>query len=208
MGGMGSGKTTVADHLLKHLKNGKKLTIAKPIKNIESNLDIMTNDEIIDEYIKPYATVNTFQRFIWKNIFDEARKIPKDGGKNRKRLQYIGTDGGRLKIHNNIWIDIAVGMSKTKPDVTWVVDDCRFKNEAEAFFKEGWLPVFLFIEPRVQVDRLIDLYGDAFDPKTLNHASEVELKEILIPTKSIFISYDDIEKTLANIKAYVWDELT
>lgn len=209
MGGMGSGKTTVANHLRFHLKNTKKLTLADPIKDIVRNIDIMSNVELLDSFIKPFYTTSPTDLYdeTWYKIFYRTREIPLEGGKERKRLQYLGTEGARKQIADDIWIQIAFGKAALEPEVIWVVDDCRFKNEAESFSKAGWLPIYLHIEPKLQIDRLIELYQDEFDPLTLNHDSEKELKNILIPTKCIFYSHDDIERTLKNIKAYVWEEL-
>ncbi len=221
IGGMGSGKTTVADYLAHYLPNAKRLTLAEPIKQIIANLDNMSDSALLDNFILPYYNPNDsvafqigikgeeYNNFIaeWSKIFFETRYIKKDGKKERKRLQFLGTDGARNKIDNDIWIKIALEKANKSPEVTWIIDDCRFVNEAGAFEQASWIPIYLHIEPENQIKRLIKLYGNSFDKKTLKHQSETDLKKLMIPVESIFVSYEDQKRTLGNIKKYIWEKL-
>ncbi len=207
IGGMGSGKTTVANYLTHYLPKAKRLTLAEPIKQIVSNIDIMSDEELLNNFIRPFYNATSEQLGTWERIFEETRTIPEDGKKNRKRLQFLGTDGARKRVDDQIWIKIAIEKARQEEKTIWVVDDCRFINEALAFDEAGWSPIYLHIEPEKQIDRLKKLYGSAFSENDLKHQSEIELKEIKVPTKSIFVSYENKEITLNNIKKYVWNEL-
>lgn len=80
-----------------------------------------------------------------------------ESGKDRKFLQFIGTEWAREK-NNNVWIDILVKKSReTKGNV--YVSDVRFRNEFDAMRKNNFV--------LVKVNR-----GGV---EVNNHSSEIEL---------------------------------
>ena len=57
----------------------------------------------------------------------------------REFLQKLGTDALRDGLHPNTWVNAL--MSEYKPDLNWIITDCRFINEANAVKKENGIIV-------------------------------------------------------------------
>lgn len=61
--------------------------------------------------------------------------------KDRKLLQWIGTDWARDTISKTLWVDLwqakARLIQETNPNAVVVCDDVRFDNEAETIIKSG-----------------------------------------------------------------------
>jgi hypothetical protein len=215
VGKMASGKTTVANYIIENYSNVKRLTLAGPVYDVVNNIDAMDWKEILDEYILPYYDprdgmarslgLDIPDEFLnkWKNIIEETKVIPNEKPKPRKRLQFLGTDGARKRIDDEIWIKIAFSKASNEPNTTWVIDDCRFKNEFTKFTNNNWLPIFLHTTKRVQKDRLNALYGE-FEESILTHPSEKEMDEICIPTECIINSNQPAELMLQDIKDFLW----
>ena len=199
-GKMTSGKTTVADFITKHYFGYEKISLADPIKDIVYKIDSMGDEELIENYISPYYKVTDRQKALWASIFFETRYIPKDGKKERARLQFLGTEGGRERIDKNLWVDILI--NKTMGG-NYVVDDCRFVNEANSFTNAGWIPIFLYVEKEDQYERIKKLYGEKFNFDQLNHGSEVEINKIKLPTESFIYSYKSKGQTLDKVQEYL-----
>jgi len=104
-GKMGSGKSTAVEYL--------KTAINRKV--------------VLVKFAEPLYLI---QDFVYRTC-DLPAPIPKD----RKLLQWIGTDWGREK-NPNLWVDLF--KSKVKflleqdPTSLIVCDDCRFNNEGEA----------------------------------------------------------------------------
>jgi hypothetical protein len=86
--------------------------------------------------------------------------------KDRKFLQWIGTEWGREK-NSNIWIDIALGRSSTNENC--FISDLRFQNEFDALKENGWTCVKL----KREYDN-ISIAGTGI----ITHISENELDNI------------------------------
>jgi len=193
VGKMASGKTTMADLIIREHPKFKRISLAEPIKDIVYNIDKMSDEELIKNFISPYYKLSDRQRTAFARILFETRYIPKDGGKERKRLQFLGTEGGRERIDQDIWVKILI---KKYKDGNHIVDDCRFINEAQTFYNSGWTPIFLLVSKEEQIERLKKLYGAKFSTDMLKHQSEIEIDEILIPTKSVVVSQKNKVYTL------------
>jgi hypothetical protein len=109
-------------------------------------------------------------------VYDRIRSVyrrPSTFVKDRKLLQWLGTDWGRDTISKTLWVDLwkarvkAVQQEFSKAIV--VCDDVRFDNEGEALTELGGLVV------RITSDRA----GDRIDTKAgiANHASEAGIAE-------------------------------
>lgn len=62
---------------------------------------------------------------------EKAAIIPGVGVSWRHAAQTLGTEWGRRCIREDIWTTLALRKC-TDPDGRYVIDDCRFENEAEA----------------------------------------------------------------------------
>ena len=170
---MCSGKTTVANHLLEKYKYNT-VSLAAPIKVMESELaDGIPSMTIVHKYMDH---LDPMQKAMFKNILDEALLIPREHPKPRKRLQFIGTEGGRNRISQSLWIDLANRTAETMSNA--IIDDVRFVNEFKYFRERGWKAIILTIAPDVQENRIRQLYGK-FDPAALSHPSETGVTDII-----------------------------
>ena len=198
-GKMASGKTTVSDYLVKTY-GYYHIALADPVKEIEAALDKMSNNDIYNEFIGKYLEYDMMDKAIFFKIFDEARAIPREEPKPRKRLQFIGTDGVRKRIDGKLWIKLAQAHAEQCQKENIVIDDVRFINEFNYFVEHHWFPIKLVVSPEEQDRRLKALYGE-YDPIILEHASEIEQNEILTEaTGGLLIQNDtDLPRTFSLI---------
>ncbi len=211
---MTSGKTTVADFLLKEISNSKKLTLAGPIYDLVDNIE-EDYKSLVDKYILPYydprnsveqkMNLDVSEDFYlkWQKILFETKFIPAEKPKSRKRLQFLGTDGARERIDDKIWIKIATEKARQEPNTTWIIEDCRFKNEFEWFENADWLPIFLYVSKRTQESRIKHLYGK-FSKSILEHPSEAEIDSIRVSTECIIDANQCIANMLHDVKEFLW----
>jgi len=180
IGPMGSGKTTVADHLVKN-HGYQKRTLAAAIKNIVADIeDGCRTDDIITKRILKYISLSDFEYKNMVTAIEMTKSIEHEIPKPRKRLQFLGTEGGRQMVRDSIWIDII--RATLWPGNKYVIDDVRFLNEYKAFLKANFTPIKLVLSPETQHTRLSNLYGN-YDPKILTHPSETEIASITIDPK-------------------------
>lgn len=210
---MTSGKTTAAELLIKEINNSKILRLSGPVYDLVNNVD-KDPKKLIDTYVLPYYDprdeiqtklgLDIPEEFYitWHQILFETKFIPKETPKPRKRLQFLGTDGARKRIDDEIWIKIADAKSRKNPETTWIIDDCRFKNEFEWFEKKHWQPIFLYVSKETQRERISKLYGN-FDESILEHPSEKEIDSMRIPTECIIDSNQSPEHMLNDIKEFL-----
>ncbi len=111
-GSMGSGKSTAVEEVIELATNNRhkvvNLKFAQPLYDIQN----FVYDRISQVYIPP-ATQQ----------------------KDRKLLQWLGTEWGRTQIKDSIWIDLwqaeVARLSNMGVDII-TCDDVRFENEAQA----------------------------------------------------------------------------
>lgn len=167
IGKMCSGKTTFA----KALENYQVMSLADPIKAVVWKLGEEELTSLLEEHIFSLVSLTDVQKEKMYKVCRETLAIKPTPPKNRERLQYFGTDGGRDQVDKNIWIRCL--MSRVKKSLMPVaVDDCRFVNEFDAM-KETFFPIILRVSKENQHKRLTNLYGN-YDKKILQHASEAE----------------------------------
>lgn len=138
-GGMGTGKSTAIDQL-RDLYDGR-----------------VTN-------VKFAQPLYDMQEYIYDRI-GSVIKRPEDFVKDRKLLQWLGTEWGRGTVSNTIWVDLwkAAAASEYLAGADIVVcDDVRFDNEAEAVKAMGGFVVKM----TTNTSRAISPNG------ITNHASE------------------------------------
>jgi len=147
-------------------------------------------------------------------IYDIARNYFEMKNKDRKLLQIIGTDAGRIMINENIWINRLVEDLKIvretekylqRSHTYYVSDDVRFKNEHIALKSAGWVGIYLDVPDDVRIQRLKNRDGTAQEA-TLQHVSELEIdtfKDELIKidaTQLLENMYKDITNLLNKLK--------
>lgn len=122
---MGSGKSTVADHLM--LRHGfVLLRFAGPLKAMTRSLllELGEPEEII-------------QRRLYGDLKEAV--IPALRHSCRHVMQQLGTEFGRQCLHPNVWIDITMARAAAllSSGSSVVIDDMRFANELGAVLAEG-----------------------------------------------------------------------
>jgi len=137
------------------------------------------------------------------------------GQKDRKLLQYIGTDAGRNHISEDIWVkrlieDLRiVRLTESAFSIIpsqYVCDDVRFFNESNALLKAGWTGLYIDVPEKIRIQRLMYRDGNA-QVNALQHSSETEVekfKDTLIsidgsvPIEDVFLQIDDIMRRYYN----------
>lgn len=141
-GKMGSGKSTAVEYLQRSL-----------------------NREVV--LIKFAQPMYDIQSFVYNTCF-LPQPIPKD----RKLLQWLGTEWGREK-DINLWVNIfkkrVKWLLEQNPTSLIVCDDCRFNNEAEAVKELGGVII--------EIDRPLEERNNSIKLENTSHASEAGLDQ-------------------------------
>jgi hypothetical protein len=147
-GGMGCGKSTAIESLKSHLGYAPTL-------------------------IKFAGPLYEMQEFIYNRIAKVYQR-PATFVKDRKLLQWLGTDWGRETISENVWVDIwQADVKDAMARGEFVVcDDVRFDNEAQLVRKLGGIVV--------RIDRLNNQAHAHGGTGIKNHASEAGINADLI----------------------------
>ena len=153
---MGSGKSEVAERLIEaHGYTPVSLagTVKYMVQVILEDLGFHPNE-------------------VYDMIFGKKKEIPIAllGDKSpRQLMQSLGTDWGRNMVDDTIWERIAEERIKygLSYNVSIVVDDVRFPNEAAMILRNGGFLIY--------VDRLPDANYEMLDDKSKLHESEGKL---------------------------------
>lgn len=125
---MGSGKSTIADHLVEQ-HGFCRVAFAAPIKGMATAL--------LDSLKIPSGEVRD-------RVYGDRKEevIPVLGITSRQLQQRLGTEFGREAIRESVWTDIAMGaagvLQSYGHDV--IIDDMRFPNEYYAVIAAGGTP--------------------------------------------------------------------
>lgn len=200
-GKIASGKTTVSKHLINNHKY-EMYALATPIKAFANwwkeyceliNKPGVSEEEginkmyefrqlALDLTLGNQREAMLVEKELVGGILPHFHNIDWSVEKNdsqRKLLQQIG-QRLREKISPTIWIDYCIRKALGPPeapeatDKLVVIDDIRYRNEADAFKKAGFTMVRLNVSEKVQEDRVKKLYGEVTDDK-FNHVSETDL---------------------------------
>ena len=148
-GKIGSGKTTVTQHLIKNLPHKfVECSFAYKVKQIASILCELPMEDMISQEGK-------------------NKRLDAFGGITVGQLQQIiGTDMFRQRFSEDVWItSMFLGY---KPGYYWIVSDVRFKNEADHIRKMGGILIRLEGDPAGV---------RAASKRDLNHPSETDLDD-------------------------------
>lgn len=153
-GQMGVGKSTAIDRLAKTI----------PGTSFHTN-------------VKFAAPLYDMQKYIYSRI-SSAYKRPTDFIKDRKLLQWLGTEFGR-NLDESLWVNLwkrevegieeSASLLYLASGIYVTCDDCRFDNEAEAVKDLGG--TIIKLTSTKNVDRITTANG------IVNHSSEVGVSE-------------------------------
>lgn len=124
---MGSGKSTVAEHL-ENTHDWVRVSFATPIKKMtEALLDCIPATAV---YERVYGVL-------------KEEIVPTLGVSSRRIQQLLGTEFGRAYLGQDIWTDIAMAKTASLREEGYnvVIDDLRFPNELAAILNAGGTPV-------------------------------------------------------------------
>lgn len=94
----------------------------------------------------------------------KSKYLPEWGMTLGEMFQKIGTECMRKGLHPDTWV-LSL-MTKYTPDQNWIIDDVRFKNEANTIKQFGGILIRLEGDPANMRSK---------DPRNMNHKSETEL---------------------------------
>lgn len=122
---MGSGKSTVAQHLVG--RHGfKRIAFAGPLKHMAEAMLL--------------STAMSYQE-AWERVYGSRKEeiVPALGITSRRLQQILGTEFGRDLIHPDIWVNITMSAAASymADGHSVVVDDMRFPNEYRAVEAAG-----------------------------------------------------------------------
>ena len=169
VGRMGSGKDTVASMMSEH----KPVSFAGELKRLVTTLRTMG----------PEKTYYYAKGLFLEEPPDLMQKLhefalyPRDTIKDRRLLQELGTNYCR-RIDPDIWVRAL--KNRLDPDEAYVITDCRFPNEFDAF--PGFISVFLACPDEERHSRIRLRDGLALDPVMEahrdNHESESYIESL------------------------------
>lgn len=117
-------------------------------------------------------------------------------GKDRRFLQYIGTEWAR-QIDSNVWINLLIDKLNKNNHV--FVSDLRFRNEMDALKEHGFTCINIIAEPNLHASgRSVPLVGEEQD---VPHQSNVDLDDCISwdytirndsSIESFYVRLDDI----------------
>ncbi len=173
IGQMAAGKTFLAN-ILKEEFNYVLLSLANPIKDLVYWEDKNTLLDRISFWLGNIPGYGKSEVNKLYQIINYAKEnIPDDKPKQRKRLQFVGTEGGRKQIDDLIWIKIL--LSKIEEDKLYAVDDCRFMNEVE--YLKNFIRIRIEIDESCRLERIKRLYPD-LDVSAFQHESETTITSL------------------------------
>lgn len=146
-GGMGVGKSTAIELLRAQGETVSVVKFAQPLYDV--------------------------QEFLYSRI-SSVYSRPESFVKDRKLLQWIGTDWGRETLSQTLWVDLwkAEVRRLSATGALIVCDDVRFDNEAEAVHALGGVVI------KITSDRALDRITTANGIQ--NHKSEAGIRPSLV----------------------------
>lgn len=124
----GSGKTTIAKELeLNPDYRFQRMSMADPIR------------ELAAKFLELNGIEERHAREFFTNTDLKDKEIGNLGVTPRGILQTMGQEWGRTHVGEDVWVNMAVMRAKELAlnGVDVVIDDCRYENEADAFFNLG-----------------------------------------------------------------------
>lgn len=123
----------------------------------------------------------------------------------RKLLQKEGTENGRDKYGNNIWIDYVdkwTDIYSKRGIQAFIITDCRFKNEVEYIKKNNGV-IFRIEAPLRNKERI---YNEKNSLEIQKHISEIDLDDYKFDNiiNNDYISNEDNELLNRNIKDKIY----
>jgi len=192
-GPRGTGKTTLADYLVK-LHGFTRCSLAAPIKRIiaEAPQDSHERHQFLLRWGRELFPGSIVLQARFATEAARALAAERDPG---RRAQLLGTEVGRA-LDPEVWIRYLL---THMPDGPVVVDDVRFVNECEALRDVGFRLVRLTAPPEVLAARLAARAAERRDP---SHPSEHGLEGLSHDYwDAVLDTSEPFEATVARLEA-------
>jgi hypothetical protein len=182
VGRMASGKTTVANNLCEHY-GFVRYSLASKLKEMcELHKPGWSEQEaypMLMKHLQDLFPGDDFRTLhsLASDIITVFADIPVVDGKNRRLLQVVGTDVIR-KISPDVWTNYLIRYIDGQMPPNAVVDDVRFRNEAELLRAHRYRIIKLEVPEEERILRLHESYGRPPTDEELNHPSEAEVDTI------------------------------
>ncbi len=115
LGRAGAGKTTVAEHLVRHY-GATRVSFAAPLKLMAQALFGLSDAQLYGD--------------------EKETNDPRYGKASRVIMQALGSLG-RTHLGTEVWVQAALKKIEAGPPGIYVIDDCRYPNEAAAVTAGG-----------------------------------------------------------------------
>lgn len=171
-GRMAVGKSHVRKHI--EAQGFKPVSLAAPLKQLA---DIAINGKphdalfLLEDLTQDHYYASQMYAEWYELCFCWVEEL-EGGNKPRHFLQELGTAMRSHPGYDTIFIDYLLRSCR---DGNHVCDDLRYKNEAHAFRKDGWLLVRCDCPDDMRHERCIRLYGKFGEEQ--NHPTEVDLND-------------------------------
>ena len=205
-GKMGTGKTTLCNHLNKKLHKdfGLIVSFASPIKNLYYQRELLAAFNIIEQRVydgKNYEQIIPLLEYLpFILTLEEFDSKLQENEKPRKQFQFIG-DFFKSQFGNDFWamqlfrelktyIEIEKAMNNNINFVA--IDDLRYNIEFETIRKQKDNFTIIGIELKEEVRLQIIEQTKIGTKDSLNHSSETEVDDIIgfIKSKSYNDTYE------------------
>ena len=186
---IGSGKDTIADHLVQD-HNFVKISFADKLKDTVATLF---------DWDRTLLDGKTEQSRLWREQEDPYwSKELKKKVTPRYVLQVFGTECMRDGFYDGIWVSMLKKKVTENPDTNWVIPDVRFENEVKVLNDIGgevwWVK-------RGQIPMWFRMYQDIGQKPKDIHPSEWQW------ARSKFHKVFDNDSTINSLKSQVQDHL-
>jgi dephospho-CoA kinase len=209
IGRMGSGKTTIANKIIKD-HDFVRLSFADKLKEdiIKFNL---TEDGTIKKsrdraLLQNYGQLRRGELSFLKYHNGELVNLKNSTGIffYRKSVSGKMTNYENLGIsHSDYWVEFLLGkINKLEKAKSIIVDDIRRINEAKMLMDNKFLIIKIECEEQTRISRLINRDGD-FDPNTLENISESEVDSL--PYNLIINNDFDLDKTMNELSKCIFE---
>jgi dephospho-CoA kinase len=193
LGNLGSGKDTFHQNLPAGFI---RVAFADELKNVAK---LLRTHQIPRAYDIMYDLFDKKPPLGMFHTLLKLSEIPREEEKDRKLLQQLGLWAREHK--HDVWVDAV--RRKIKEGNQYVITDCRFANEFDAF--RDFVSVFVDTDENIRKLRIIERDG-RWDDEWMKHPSELEIAslkpqcDVIIPNNG---TLDEFKKEIREVVDYV-----
>jgi len=197
-GKMASGKTTLANEIIKEIPHINKHSLAKAVKDFA--IFVYDIPEGHKDRVSFQKIGDGARKHLYENIWIDTLMKQID---NESQHKY--TPSNQLDMNGR---DLALDWENPDEEQVkyhCIVDDIRYVNEVKELKKAGWIIIKLEINDKVQISRLKKTYPENWKTHQMarNHPSELEIDMITKDMVDIVIQAKDDESVLSSLNNFM-----